>query len=397
MSKSEHIYENTLGCMLTLYITSCIVFYQNYIWITYFLGFSLIIVFLVFLSLKKKPLLKFSYVVTIYGALTFVAIASSFWAVNFDIAAKKSFQMIYILINMFIVYNVIKIYSLEKYFMYGILTGTLANFIFLLGPFSPPFEIYQLGRAMGSMGNANVLAILMNFSVFTSILYIHLYKPKRYFSLYLSVNIFLALYIIFITASKKGLILATILILMFLISNLKNIKKLFIISIMIIVAVIIFKSSVDQSEFFVQIEAVTKRFEEFSNQIEGKDKYGSTAQRLKYIKTGMNLFENRSILGYGIDNFRTFSYSYSHNNYIEILVGLGLVGLSLLMLMYSSILYNINKIKNNYLKFNLFTIMTGMMLMDIAMVTYYIKITLFFIVFLSIIIENNIKEFSYEN
>jgi O-antigen ligase len=391
LKTSKNIYKNTLGYVLTLYITSNIIFFQNYIGITYFLSALLIALFFFLTTIKKTPRLKSNSVIKLYGALSLLAIASSFWAVNFDLSAKKGFQMVYILINMFILYNAIKIYHLEKYFLYGIFLGALANYIFLLGFYSPPFEIFLLGRALGSMGNANVLALLMNFSIFASILYFYLYRPKRFFLLYLSTNVFLALYIIFITASKKGLILATLLIAMFLLMNIKNIKNIVFMSIFIVVAVVIMQNTVNQAEFFDQLDLITKRFGESSDVFQGKSQYGSTGYRLNFIKLGVRLFTERSVLGYGVDNFRLFGRTYSHNNYIEVLVGLGLVGFTILMSIYFSVLYKISKIRNKYIKYNLFTLMIGLIVLDLALVSYSAKIILFFLIFLSIIAEKNQK------
>jgi O-antigen ligase len=391
LKTSENVYKNILGFVLTIYITSTIVFFQNYIGITYFLGALFIAIFFILITLKNNPKLKTNAVIKLYGFFSFLAILSSFWAVSFDIAMNKGFQMVYILINMYIIYNSIKIYHLEKNFVYGVLIGALVNYLFLLGFISPPFEIYNGFRAMGTVGNANVLALLMNFSIVCSILYISLYKPKRLFLLYLSANIFFALYIIFLTASKKGLFLATILLIMFLLMNLKSIKKMVIISVLVVIALILFQKTVDQGEFFEQLGLFTNRFDETISVFQGKSQGGSTGERIRFIELGVNLFAERPIFGFGIDNYRIFGRTYSHNNYIEVLVGLGLVGFIILMSMYLSVLYKIRKIKNIYLKYNLFVTMIGLILLDMAMVSYAIKMILFFIVFLSIISENNLN------
>lgn len=397
MRTSISFYDRILGFVLTIYISSTIIFFQNYILVTYLLGALFFGYFFFLTFLKKNPKIKTNSVIKLYGALTFVAIASSFWAVSFDLASIKSFQMVYILTNMFVLYNAIKIYHLEKYFLYGIFVGALANYMLLLGAFSPPFEIYVGWRAVGSMGNANVLALLMNFSIVSSILYYYLYKPNRYFLLYLIVNVFLGSYIILLTASKKGTFLVILLIVMFVLMNIKSIKKMLIIFILVLLALVFIKITADQSEIFVQIDMLTKRLDEFLYEIKSDSQFGSTAKRVYYINLGLNIFANGSIFGFGINNYREFTDAYSHNNYIEILVGLGLVGFTLLMMMYISILYKIKKIENNYIKYSLFAIMFGLMLMDIAMVSYSLKFVLFFIVFLSVIAENNQKKSSQLN
>lgn len=58
----------------------------------------------------------------------------------------------------------------------------------------------------------------------------------------------------------------------------------------------------------------------------------SALLRLKYIQIGLDAFEKSPVIGYGIDNYRfinwetTGHFTYSHNNFVELLVGFGLVG-----------------------------------------------------------------------
>ena len=58
----------------------------------------------------------------------------------------------------------------------------------------------------------------------------------------------------------------------------------------------------------------------------------SALLRSRYIEVGLDAFKKSPIFGYGIDNYRfinlreTGNLTYSHNNYIDILVGVGAVG-----------------------------------------------------------------------
>lgn len=59
---------------------------------------------------------------------------------------------------------------------------------------------------------------------------------------------------------------------------------------------------------------------------------GSALLRLKYIQVGLYAFKKSPIIGYGIDNYRfinraiTGHFTYSHNNFVELLVGVGMAG-----------------------------------------------------------------------
>lgn len=60
--------------------------------------------------------------------------------------------------------------------------------------------------------------------------------------------------------------------------------------------------------------------------------------RAELIRYGLELFAENPLLGYGLNNYQLFHWSglYSHNNYIEVLVSLGIMG----FLIYYSIFIN---------------------------------------------------------
>ena len=64
----------------------------------------------------------------------------------------------------------------------------------------------------------------------------------------------------------------------------------------------------------------------------------SDETRNNMINFGIELFKERPILGYGLNNYRNYYYTgqYSHNNFIELLVCLGIVGFVLVYVMYFS-------------------------------------------------------------
>ena len=75
------------------------------------------------------------------------------------------------------------------------------------------------------------------------------------------------------------------------------------------------------------------RLEALTSSITGKGKAdSSTLLREKYIKVGIESFKESPVIGYGVDSFReineqkTNHHTYSHNNFIEIGVGLGVIG-----------------------------------------------------------------------
>ena len=76
------------------------------------------------------------------------------------------------------------------------------------------------------------------------------------------------------------------------------------------------------------------RLEALTASVTGRGKVdSSTLLREKYIKVGTKAFKKSPIIGYGVNTYReinkveTGHHTYSHNNFIEVAVGLGIIGL----------------------------------------------------------------------
>ena len=131
-------------------------------------------------------------------------------------------------------------------------------------------------------------------------------------------------------------------------------------------------------------DLMRRRFEESINALLGQaGGDSSTLSRMSFIETGWRLFMDKMFVGYGVNNFAYVSGfgMYSHNNFIEILVGLGLVGFVLYYSMYLTAFKNISKEKTNEGKL-LFVIFVVRAVLEMAMVTYFDKKTWIMLAFL---------------
>lgn len=102
--------------------------------------------------------------------------------------------------------------------------------------------------------------------------------------------------------------------------------------------------------------------------------YSSTGIRFNMMKNGLELFKERPMIGYGIANAELFNNgTYLHNNYLELLVNIGVIGT---LIYYSNILLsltrNIKLYKYNTDKISIFFILViiCMLILDIGQVTY---------------------------
>lgn len=106
---------------------------------------------------------------------------------------------------------------------------------------------------------------------------------------------------------------------------------------------------------------------------------GSFDTRANMIKLGLEWFGERPIFGYGLNNFRVL-YSeigratYSHNNFIEMLISGGIVGF---VIYYSAYVYLFTKLikfaftKRDSIAIILSVICIALLILQVAMVSYY--------------------------
>lgn len=107
----------------------------------------------------------------------------------------------------------------------------------------------------------------------------------------------------------------------------------------------------------------------------------STSERLLLLTNGFKWFTQKPILGYGLDSFRTLFNNawgilyYAHNNYLELLVDLGLVGTIIYYALYGKIIkrYSFFVFKeHDYKSIFYFTLLIMIMVSEIIGITYYV-------------------------
>lgn len=387
-----NILVKSLSFFLTIYFASLIIFKDHYFYITHIVDILLLANFIFLFFIKKEKIFEINSIIYIYTVFTIVALASSLWGVEFEGPSFKSLQLLLVLINIVIIYNSMKTFNVEYTFLHGILFGAFINYLILLGILPVPYETYIFGRAVGTLGNANTLAITMILSIFCSIIFLRKGKEiKKVFFYYQYINIFLAMYLIFLTASKKGIIFGLIFIVTYLLLSMKRPKNMLRLGIFGLVGIAMIINFVTVDNLVKSYEKVEHRFHKFESQITGNQqaRFSSTGERKYFIALGLDLFSEKPLIGHGLDNFREFSHTYSHNNFIELLVGVGLIGTIIYYLIYFYLFKMIFEMKDNNLKVIFSSFVLILFLMDIARVSYDSKMLLYTLLFISVFIERN--------
>ncbi len=246
-------------------------------------------------------------------------VISACFAVNQRTVISKVRTLFLILIVMFSLVNYIDTYEkvmvIVKSFIYAGLFTSI--FIILNSDFS---MVTRYGR---DLGNQN--AVGMNIAISSIFCFYMIISKKKY----LFATFFLVMIpSVLLTGSRKSLLF--IIINIIIISYLKNRKglskhlKFIVVStcVLLISYYLVFNIPLFYQIIGVRIENTFAFLSgESTNEASINVRYGMT-------KVGLGFFLKRPITGYGIDNYRfLYSGTYSHNNFIELMVGVGAFGL----------------------------------------------------------------------
>jgi len=179
----------------------------------------------------------------------------------------------------------------------------------------------------------------------------------------------------------------------------KNTKNIIYGAVILLMFIIGFNFLLENEEFAEQLGFVSERFEDAQGTIEGTGYEGSADLRLFFIKEGFETWKNNPVLGIGLNNFSFYYGTYTHNNFIEMLANLGIIGLILYYLIYLFCFLNVIKIKDFNLKVSGLFFLILFLFMDSAWVSYVSIPYFMMIIFVSdmISMDKENKEKTVEN
>jgi len=386
--------------LLFLYFLSLIIFRQNYNSITWIIDIILII----FYSLKlanRADTIKFNYIIVLFSSFVILSTISAFYGIDFDSSMYRIMPLFLLSINLFIIYNLIIEYKLINVVFQSILFGAFINYLIAFEILTVPFPIYFGNnitnyRLIGTLGNPNVFSTFMLISMIISFIYIfQKNKLNTLFYYYQYINILLALYMILLSVSKQGIIMSILLLIGYFFIIPKD-KKQWGIIILIIIGSVAMMYNMDFDKLTRLFDLIMNRFDFMSNTIaSNSNNFNSTGIRKALILFGLEAFQENPLFGIGIGNFHIISTvlpssqsgKWAENNYIELLVDVGIFGMILFYTMYIYTLYKIKFIVKKNLKYLLYYSTFLLLLMDLSSVTYIDKFTIYFLLLISIIIE----------
>lgn len=366
-------FNNIIQFFLCIYIITLYIF-------TYIPGLNLIsnalalfLIFLIwinFLFIRKR--LFFNNFIILYGLFLFISIVSAFFAINIETSLEKVKTLVILNILVFSLINYIdSINKVKKLISYFIIAGFIASiYILLTSDFS------QLTRYGADLGNVNAIGLLIGFS--TIFCFYFLIEERK---LWLLPILFLMFTVILLTGSRKAFMFILLCLTLVTLSKLKKgiaskVKTIIIASSIIMIALYL----IFNIPLFYEI--VGYRMNNLLLFINGETvNEGSVYIRANMIELGYSLFIDRPFTGYGIDNFRhlyggAFG-TYSHNNFIELMVGTGIFGLVTFYLTHLVILKDllvVSKGKNyKTLAYVFGSIIIAYIILSVGLIYYYDK------------------------
>lgn len=325
-----------------------------------------------------------AYVTWMISVFAFFALSMA-WAIDVKVGLWGLRQVFVIFIGMMATYNYLKRNPNGlKNILRVYLVESLILVIFILMNIDQ-FEMgvrlgLQLSEGLeeGQSVNSNVIGMNLCYALF--IVFALLVQGKKSTLLRivaLATSVFV-IYLTLLTGSRKALIMLMTPLSVF--PFLRKKKSFSLLILPIVFGVLVVAANLIMDIPFLY-EVLGTRVEDAINVLSGTEQGGEDVSRKFLITYGLEWFQENPIFGYGINNFRVLSNStsmfmgynfYAHNNHIELLVDVGIIGF---LIYYSFYYYIIRSLKghfaDNRLNKWILVLLVIRLFLDAAMVSYY--------------------------
>lgn len=307
-----------------------------------------------------------------YSVFILYSLMTTLWAINSGLIVSRLIEQIKLVVLFMFVCSLI--FDEKDFFrVIHLYEGAAAvAAIFIITVFNPNNTIND--RAMismaGTLWNLNFISNLMVVSFILSL--VDYGRNRKIFHLFKAM-VFVT--VILLTGSRQGFLCSAVGFMLFayLRSNKHRLRRLLLVG-MSLMGIYILMVNIP----FLYEVAGARIQSLFRGSIEVDSVMQSDSARLKMIRSGFEWFANNPFLGYGMNNYREL-YSiefgnarYAHNNYIEILVGGGLIGLCIYYNYHVRVLYRAITLysqKHMYLTATVITLVITTLLSDVMIVS----------------------------
>lgn len=322
-----------------------------------------------------------------------ICFMSCLWSVDYDLSQGRCFTLLlnYILFGLMWVYvnDFNRIDALSKGI--AIAGGIFAVYIvFTYGGLASFISIMSSTNSIGRIGDevAHISRIGQSLSISCTLTFNLAFeskeKSKKTISFLLMV---IEILVILASQSRTSLAVTVIGILISLMLQMKLRSSQHWIVAMISLVILVFVISQ-----FVDFTFILGRWKGIADILEGGAGDASANARMGMIRVGWDKFIEKPIIGWGINTSGVISsyHTYFHNNYIELLSTVGLIGFALFYYVYikNCAILAKTKIKDFYTNLSIVLILIQVLLM-VSTVSYYVKYHYLVVVYFMVVAYRN--------
>lgn len=222
--------------------------------------------------------------------------------------------------------------KMPQYLLWGIIAGAFLLSLRLISSYGGVESMIELGsktkefRIGGSLINSNILGTYMATAILCIFIILLINNKNNLTKICLFICVALFAFMLLMSASKKALFFFVFITLAIAIYRMRNsnwIKSLLIFTGVIIFAVVFYRILLSVPAF----HTIGVRINNLVSTITtGNSDTNTDAVRVDMIRIGWNEFLNSPIFGNGSGHSFTMFGTYSHNNFIEMLMNYGLIG-----------------------------------------------------------------------
>ena len=308
---------------------------EDYTWVPNIMGILLCLNFMLNLTKIK---IEFNYALLILLILVVWNLISVF--PNPDVF-RYFITSLLIFILAFVVYNICATYpEAIDYIKFAFIISLFIQ-IWISNNFIQYTEWGTIDRHRGTIGNANLYSIFINIAFI--FLLQKLGKPKNIIRYILIISVIsLVVFEVINSGSRKGIIFTVLIILFYYFSSFQKVNNLNKIIYLTFGLFFLYQAVlyIMNSQYFYRFFASF-----YYNDISYIELH-----RYALAQDGLRLFYEKPIFGWGGDGFKYFNSinkTYSHMNFIELLVNYGLIGFLLFYSMYIWFFKKVSEIKDN--------------------------------------------------
>lgn len=352
----------------------------------YFISALLVITYLITTFLLAKRII-FPKGILIFSTFILFSVFNHFLISKYQsLSQMMIYRLIVIDIFLLVIYNCTYTLNLSRIVRSGFGAAILMNTLILLGLDPYGFSQEEISRFSGSVANSNIFANMMICGVLI-LFYDRWVSVNRSFSNL--ILIILGVINIFASGSRAALFAASILgsFIIIKLSKERFSKSLLVISFLVLVMLIYTLYGSDLlGEFGDNLKS---RILNFTSLLQGGTGARSDQYRLLFLQKAFESFRQNLFWGIGLGGLTGAIGHYAHNNFLELLADVGLIGTLVYYYMYYSMYMKVKSLPDFPKEIVSFTtiVIALRCVLDLTIVSYYLRAILIFIIYVEAMID----------